>query len=138
MQQEGHSFEALLEVLALIVFFMFMRGFATAVINNLFFTNINIFFTNIYFNIFSPVAVILFWYQNSDSYLDNIEDKLLKLEDFSITYNITSSNIVSIASSDSAWDFSEEYRLMVQILAGTKFCGSLSSFNLLMLLWLTI
>ena len=113
MQQEGHSFEALLEVLALIVFFMFMGGFATAVINNLFFTNINIFLLIFASIFFSPVAVILFWYQNSDSNLDDIEDKLLELEDFSITYNITSSNIVSIASSDSAWDFSEVYRLMV-------------------------
>ena len=61
--------------------------------------------------------------EKGDANLDEIENKLLKLEDVSITHNITFSKIVSITSHCSTSDFFEKQRLGVQVLASTNICG---------------
>ena len=64
--------------------------------------------------------------------LDEIEDKLLELEDFSITCNIASSELVSVTSGGSTLIIFEEIKkLQVQIFAGIKLCGGQLSFLVL-------
>ena len=52
---------------------------------------------------------------------DEIEDKLLELEDFSITYTIASSKLVNITFAGSGWQLFKEFEILrVQIFAGTQ------------------
>ena len=51
------------------------------------------------------VLLNYFGIKKGNANLDEIEDKLLELEGFSIKCDIASSKIVSITSAGSAWDF---------------------------------
>ena len=54
---------------------------------------------------------------------DEIGDKLLELEDFSITYTIASSKLVNITFAGSGWQLFKEFEILrVQIFTGTQLC----------------